>query len=110
MKKILKSFNFFYVSKLYYWTKKKDFIIASNFINLQQLFNFSYLYYPRETLEPNLATVVCTIENFFHLPRFFSSKVAVIRCKLLDRSSASLHHLEFPFPEERRRYVKLERS
>lgn len=33
MKKILKSFNFFYVSKLYYWTKKKDFIIASNFIN-----------------------------------------------------------------------------
>lgn len=110
MKKILKSFNFFYVSKLYYWTKKKNFIIASNFINLQQLFNFSYLYYPRETLEPNLATVVCTIENFFHLPRFFSSKVAVIRCKLLDRSSASLHHLEFPFPEERRRYVKLERS
>lgn len=110
MKKILKSFNFFYVSKLYYWTKKKDFIIASNFINLQQLFNFSYLYYPRETLELNLATVVCTIENFFHLPRFFSSKVAVIRCKLLDRSSASLHHLEFPFPEERRRYVKLERS
>lgn len=110
MKKILKSFNFFYVSKLYYWTKKKDFIIASNFINLQQLFNFSYLYYPRETLEPNLATVVCTIENFFHLPRFFSSKVVVIRCKLLDRSSASLHHLEFPFPEERRRYVKLERS
>lgn len=110
MKKILKSFNFFYVCKLYYWTKKKDFIIVSNFINLQQLFNFSYLYYPRETLEPNLATVVCTIENFFHLPRFFSSKVVVIRCKLLDRSSASLHHLEFPFPEERRRYVKLERS
>lgn len=43
MKKILKSFNFFYVSKLYYWTKKKRFYNCIEFYQLTATFQLFVL-------------------------------------------------------------------
>lgn len=52
--------------------KKKIFYNCIEFHQLTAIFQRQYwnFYYPRKTLKPNLATVICTIENFFNLPAF----------------------------------------
>lgn len=89
--------------------KKKRFYNCIEFHQLTAIFQRQYwnFYYPRKTLKPNLATVICTIENFFNLPAFlfiqgrsYSMQIARPQFRI-----AALSRISFPQGTE-----KLERS